>query len=353
MNFIELIQNEEYRIFVANRIKDHLKNSEYCFPNKIPSLFKYRAFSQHTVDDLLNKRLTLTSVGNFNDLFDSTIHSNGTAKDIKDIAEQKTKEFEKQFECVGIENIIKHDEWVKLETYRLTQESRLNFRKLDYLSTKASCFSKRNDSILMWSHYSSENTGICIEYDFNELKNKGWIYSALFPVAYSNEPIDLSDLLDQGEQSNDSYQLEKAILCATLCKSKEWEYEHEWRLFWPPVFHDDDYKYLPINININPKRVYLGYHFLKNFFYINNTQDEINMAEDKIKLFIKMLYFLDKEKIPVSIMLPHIGLYKLSFKNLSTKKLMNFMIEQFPEYSSEQMKYYYVCQDCLMDILNE
>ncbi len=34
------------------------------------------------------------------------------------------------------------------------------------------CFSETNKSILMWSHYASNHTGFCIEYDFSKLSIK-------------------------------------------------------------------------------------------------------------------------------------------------------------------------------------
>mgnify|MGYP002227506002 FL=1 len=31
------------------------------------------------------------------------------------------------------------------------------------------CFSERNDSLLMWSHYADEHRGLCIGYNLHDL----------------------------------------------------------------------------------------------------------------------------------------------------------------------------------------
>ena len=52
----------------------------------------------------------------------------------------------------------------------------------------------------MWSHYAASNTGICIEYDFNLAKIKNTIKNAIFPIAYSKQPINISDLLQDKKE---------------------------------------------------------------------------------------------------------------------------------------------------------
>ena len=43
------------------------------------------------------------------------------------------------------------------------REEAIERTKKDALAT---CFSKRNDSILMWSHYADSHKGVCFEFDY-------------------------------------------------------------------------------------------------------------------------------------------------------------------------------------------
>jgi hypothetical protein len=81
-------------------------------------------------------------------------------------------------------------------------------------------FSVRCDSILMWSHYTYNHTGICLKFSL-----KGWptIGPSLYPVTYSEKRIPLA--LD--ENSFRDGQLVSAI---ALTKHRGWSYEEEWRL---------------------------------------------------------------------------------------------------------------------------
>lgn len=113
---------------------------------------------------------------------------------------------------------------------------------------KNACFSEKNDSILMWSHYSSKHAGFCIEYDTTLIPELIWTF--LFPVAYTKTLYDASllrlgimkekllkdyknslsrSLIAYLDSISDDYFV-NICLNPTLFKSKEWEYEAEWRL---------------------------------------------------------------------------------------------------------------------------
>ncbi len=53
-------------------------------------------------------------------------------------------------------------------------------------SAAVSCLSESNDSKLMWSHYASNNRGMCIEYDTQELVQNTHFIMA--PINYASEP---------------------------------------------------------------------------------------------------------------------------------------------------------------------
>ena len=99
-----------------------------------------------------------------------------------------------------------------------------------------SCFSVSGwDNQLMWSHYANSYSGICIEYDFNQIKDAiGFIY----PVEYTTDrpTLSLQDLgvkgFDLGAETNirSCEPNMGAILSYLLAKNVCWNYEKEWRI---------------------------------------------------------------------------------------------------------------------------
>lgn len=112
-------------------------------------------------------------------------------------------------------------------------QSELLFETIKEFRNKAliSCFSKRNDSILMWSHYANDHKGVCIEYtrpkkEFLDVQYRKNI--CLFDLEYitrkylghllSNEKIDMGN----------KYFIKRIIRPFTI-KSRDWKYEEEVR----------------------------------------------------------------------------------------------------------------------------
>jgi len=92
---------------------------------------------------------------------------------------------------------------------------------------RVACFSKTNQSILMWSHYAQNHQGFCIEYDFNGWECKKFLH----PVHYvKNRHYVTGDFSDSLNPS-----LGNAIIDAALYKSSEWSYEKEWRIVIPKM----------------------------------------------------------------------------------------------------------------------
>ena len=94
-----------------------------------------------------------------------------------------------------------------------------------------SCFSKRWDSILMWSHYGDKHRGICIEFDRPNKDFLDVIYSKnrfkfnledttrrMLGYMLSNEQVDVNDK-----------KLIKCISKPFIVKSLAWKYEEEVR----------------------------------------------------------------------------------------------------------------------------
>lgn len=99
------------------------------------------------------------------------------------------------------------------------------------------CFSHSGwDNQLMWSHYANSYSGICIEYDFSQIKDfNGFIY----PVEYSTTrpTLSLSDIGIHVVQSDGKPIIEtntdidiKKLISYLLVKNTCWSYEDEWRI---------------------------------------------------------------------------------------------------------------------------
>lgn len=99
-----------------------------------------------------------------------------------------------------------------------------------------SCFSKRYDSILMWSHYGDKHKGICIEFDRPK--------KDFLDVKYSKKrcKFDLEDttrrvlgyMLSNEEADVNDKGLIRCISKPFIVKSLDWKYEEEVRCILSP-----------------------------------------------------------------------------------------------------------------------
>lgn len=84
------------------------------------------------------------------------------------------------------------------------------------------CFSENETDVLMWSHYANHHRGACLRF------TRYWPdeLPLLMKVHYAEERAIMSFPSRPGIDRTDE-------LFNVLCtKSKSWEYEREWRLFW-------------------------------------------------------------------------------------------------------------------------
>ena len=355
VTFFGLVQKENFRCFVSNRIAASTQES-YAFPDVLPLLYRYRSLSSHAIDDIVNNKITLTAIGEFNDIYDGAIHQYGTMEEINAAAEAWWTEMETHRIAARLpDGLLRRDDIVKPYIEHLKTESRLKFRELDYLGTYVCCLSKDNSSTLMWAHYADSNRGICIEYDFNKLPNlnENLLWKTILPVAYTTNPIDVTDLLEKTGSSVYQYPLDAAVLCAALNKASIWQYEKEWRIVWVLASSLEKERRLTINSLICPSKIYLGYHFLKPFFfYIGNESDYKNSA-GILKKFMELISFVQNNGIKVAVMTPSVGSYQMNPHDISIDDLYRFMLEHFRDGRPENMRYYYVVHDCLMDLIEE
>lgn len=99
-----------------------------------------------------------------------------------------------------------------------------------------SCFSKRNNSVLMWSHYANSHKGVCIEYerpettDFKDVKYRKNRPSIKMYKAVSHA-IALDILGNKVVKDQVAEEL-KTVLDPFFIKSTDWRYEEEVRCLY-------------------------------------------------------------------------------------------------------------------------
>ena len=354
ITFLELIQNDEFRGFVSGQIEAR-SHKRYMFPSVFPSLYRYRPFSTYAVDDIVNNKITLTSIGEFNDIFDGAIHRYGTIEEKEKAAEAKWFEMETLRKAARLpDSILQRDAFIRSFIENFKKESRLKFRELDYLATYVCCFSTENSSTLMWAHYADSNKGLCIEYDFNRLTISNLLRMSVFPVIYTEKPLDITDLMSDTGKQVYQYSFDAGILCSALNKASIWQYEQEWRIVWVLASAAEKDQRLTINSPIIPTKIYFGYHFLRSFFYYNFRNDsEYEKTKTNIKEFMKLIAFMQSNNIKIAIMIPSIGSYQFRPIDISAKELYGFMLQHFRDGQPESMRYYYVVHDCLMNLIEK
>lgn len=95
---------------------------------------------------------------------------------------------------------------------------------------KVCSFCEEHTQLLMWSHYADNHKGFCIEYNISKWKPNDIRNRILHPVIYQTEFYDVTEHLLSQVQKQTFNNLYPVISGST--KSKEWEYEKEWRFIF-------------------------------------------------------------------------------------------------------------------------
>ncbi len=210
-------------------------------PENYPEIiYKYRSWSNDFHKNiLLNGEVYLSAPKNFNDPFDFRIPKNFLSLDSQEKIERYVDE--------GIE---KHKSWLIAKGRDLKQERAFQLKRLENLElyqqeheeieSEATdkyygilSLSARWDSILMWSHYGDFHKGFNVGYSEEKMRESR-LFGKGGPVGYSE---DFPAIDPYSEHSMETSFMQ------THYKSKEWEYEQEYRLtklFFPNVPTEKD-----------------------------------------------------------------------------------------------------------------
>lgn len=243
-------------------------NIEKAFMVKHPHvpkrLYKYRSFSNPLHFDALRRnRGWMAAPSYFNDPYDTVIHFDADRLLVEDrTADEFMKSFEflKQGEVpkedwrpMKLEAPVRQREWRRkvyseivrngpkqvLEQIQSISDSvfskvniDLNRRMSQTLREGCSVMSLTEEpaSVLMWSHYSDNHRGFCIEYDFDWLDYEDPRRRLCFPVFYRQKMTDATRYFAKKNMKEEFNALFGQFIC--LLKSDEWAYEKEWRIVY-------------------------------------------------------------------------------------------------------------------------
>ncbi len=224
----------------------------------IPSkLYKYRPVNKYSINNLQEDTVWLNSPNDYNDPYEfyekidfEAVNREITKKHFDELIERmtskvqisqeiidKAKESDKPIEMIG-KDLMKENQYtdLKIETffnfisdYTAKNNQRLISEKLEFIqdSMKVSSFCEENSQFLMWSHYADSHKGFCIEYDIDHWNRSDFKRRILFPIIYQEEVYDSTPHLLKSINQTEWNNLYPLLSGST--KSKNWEYEKEWR----------------------------------------------------------------------------------------------------------------------------
>ena len=176
---MENIRNTEWFFKYRSCIEQgNLQNAKEVLLSNIPDdavIYKYQKGTNRNWNCIAGQipKLWLSQAGEFNDPFDCAFLYNHHSKEIYDR--------DTEYNLAVKEGLKQYDR--DKESEKLQQK------------VFVACFSERNNSMLMWSHYAEQHTGLCVGYRLHELIKK---YN-IFPVIYNNQMPQISDISNADE----------------------------------------------------------------------------------------------------------------------------------------------------------
>lgn len=172
------------------------------------TVYKFFSTNPYNIEALKEKYIYLTHFSKFNDPFDCNLQ-------LIDFQKINKKSNQKKREKALIEN---------------------------FENVGVSCFSRKNDSILMWSHYAENHSGFCIEFYSNKTMN-------------SLNPLDVN-YIENFKKVNYYANKKDALYHMLYTKSLDWHYEQELRLVKTVIKNEVDRKLHYYDEDI--KAIYFG-----------------------------------------------------------------------------------------------
>lgn len=256
------------------------------------SLFRYRSCTEKQIDAFQKDTIYAVSADLFNDPYDTLVRydidgikdyvnallESNTLVQLKKYLEEGNdfaNNMKDSFPKGMVENIkaqILATDFEEKKDFLAAYKSQM-LQTIDFLYplladvskrfVSIACFCESVQSITMWSHYADYHKGFALEYEMRPTLTKGIKEGVgLYPVIYDDIRYDASQYMAWAFLKMFGINAPNPdVLSHTKCtlhKSRQWEYENEWRLV--------DYSmrnYLVENvtsINYKPTAIYYGVH---------------------------------------------------------------------------------------------
>jgi hypothetical protein len=187
---------------------------------KPETIFKYEAFTAQSLQNLKAQSIYFGSPLGFNDPYDCALEPKIVEPTLEELEEFRVSYSQRPDVPVEYQNAFRKIDI--LELGKMVERSAiavLNKHVVSFLKTKGvTCFSERNNDLLMWSHYGGRYKGFCLEFytEFEPFtKMRKVKYSDSMPKINAARALfhdDFDDFLD--------------MFCT---KSSSWSHENEWR----------------------------------------------------------------------------------------------------------------------------
>ncbi|MBA6234389.1 DUF2971 domain-containing protein [Colwellia sp. MB3u-28] len=225
-------------------------------------IYRYRDFSEYTVDSLCMDQLFFANPNSFNDPMDCqpTIESDSDNIELRAILSEliknrvetetlstlKSAKINLQNSNTYARDLARtnvNDELARISYYATNPEyeeqgtsteeaenwillGEIRREIINKYNKGVCCFSSSYESSLLWSHYGDQHQGLCVGYSLS--RNPAPI---LHKVIYDDNRVLKTSLIAQAMLQNDlnaKKQLDDRVL---LRKATPWKYEDEWRIF--------------------------------------------------------------------------------------------------------------------------
>ena len=196
----------------ASKVKD-MHDLHFDEPPK--TMYKYTS-SKRAFDILMNNKIYFAQFSEFNDPFDRLVALDIDTPEGRKIFIENSKKKAHEFgRDITIENQKFVDNPSEADIFARTIMN--SWQTED--TTVFCCLTDTYQSLPMWAHYAGNHTGCCLVFDFSKYSNQKSL-KGNFPFHYMKR-IEYQD--DLPKYNMDSTWHDYSY------KSREWEYEHEWR----------------------------------------------------------------------------------------------------------------------------
>ena len=188
-------------------------------------LYKYYPFNEYLLNTIKKCEIWFSSPESFNDPFDCNVEytyikDTRYDKKINEILAQEHNRTIKHEPYYLKESILKN----VAKSYDNSNKTSTMFSNLMFkFQTKhvgISCFSKKHNNILMWSHYADNHRGVCLKFNISDEV----FFDEFHPVTYINRFPSFQDRSDFSDSNKFLFYI----------KAKDWEYESEVRVLKKP-----------------------------------------------------------------------------------------------------------------------